>query len=353
MYFFACSSENKRQFTCINFCNETLIMMIEVIELTKYFDDKLAVDQVSFQVKEGQSMVLLGTSGCGKTTTLKMINRLIEPSSGKICIGGKDIHKQVPEELRRNIGYVIQSVGLFPHYTVAQNIGLVPSLLRWPESRIKERCAELMTLIGLPLDLLNRLPHELSGGQQQRVGLARALAADPQLILMDEPFGALDPITKQQIQKEFLTLEALKKKTMLIVTHDVFEAVTLGDTICLMDHGRIQQQGIPHELIFKPANEFVHSFFNSQRFRLELQVVKLKDILGLLEISPPEEIPETARSTELPATSSLLEALEILEREDTEWLSISEADKAKPGKWLSRERLLHYFYQLKKELSQA
>jgi osmoprotectant transport system ATP-binding protein len=328
--------------------------MIEVRELSKYFDDKLAVDQVSFQVKEGQTMVLLGTSGCGKTTTLKMINRLIEPSHGKICVGGKDIHKQVPEELRRNIGYVIQSIGLFPHYTVAQNIGLVPSLLRWPESKIKERCAELMALIGLPLSLLDQLPHELSGGQQQRVGLARALAADPQLILMDEPFGALDPITKQQIQKEFLTLEALRKKTMLIVTHDVFEAVTLGDIICLMDQGRIQQQGIPYELIFKPVNEFVHSFFNSQRFRLELQVVKLQDILKLLETSPPEEIPDIVRSTELPANSSLLEALEILERENMEWLSIGEAEKEqRPSKLLSRERLFHYFYQLKKALSQA
>ncbi|WPP49927.1 ABC transporter ATP-binding protein [Catalinimonas niigatensis] len=328
--------------------------MIEVSELSKDFNGKLAVDRVSFQIEEGQTMVLLGTSGCGKTTTMKMINRLIEPSSGQVFVGGKDVQKQVPEELRKNIGYVIQSIGLFPHYTVAQNIGLVPSLLRWSESKIKDRSEELMALIGLPLSLLNRLPHELSGGQQQRVGLARALAADPQLILMDEPFGALDPITKQQIQREFLTLETLRKKTMIIVTHDVFEAVTLGDHVCLMDRGRIQQQGTPYELIFRPANEFVHSFFNSQRFRLELQVVKLKDIAKLLKTSAPEEIPHPVQNISLPPNTSLLEALEELEKEDMEWLSISEVEYEKrPSKLLNREKLLHYFYQLKKELSQS
>lgn len=328
--------------------------MIEVRELSKDFNGKLVVNQVSFYIEEAQTMVLLGTSGCGKTTTMKMINRLIEPSSGRVFVGGKDIQEQAPEELRRNIGYVIQSIGLFPHYTVGQNIGLVPSLLRWSESKIIDRCEELMALIGLPLSLLNRLPHELSGGQQQRVGLARALAADPQLILMDEPFGALDPITKQQIQREFLTLETLRKKTMIIVTHDVFEAVTLGDTICLMDQGKVQQKGTPYELIFKPANEFVHSFFNSQRFRLELQVVKLKDIAELLKTSTPEEIPDPVQDISLPPNTSLLEALEELEKEDMEWLSISDTGHEKrPGKLLSREKLLHYFYQFKKELSQS
>ncbi len=324
--------------------------MIEVKELSKYFDDKPAVDRVSFQIEEGKTMILLGTSGCGKTTTMKMINRLIEPSSGHVFVGGKDVQKLAPEALRRNIGYVIQSIGLFPHYTVAQNIGLVPSLLHWPEHKITARCSELMELIGLPLNLLNRLPHGLSGGQQQRVGLARALAADPQLILLDEPFGALDPLTKEQILKEFMTLDTLKKKTILMVTHDVFEAVTLGDTICLMDKGKIQQQGTPHELIFKPVNPFVRSFFNAQRFRLELQVVQLKDILKWVEVSPAEETPGPVRSIELPSHSSLLETLEILEKEDVEGLRTYEAGKEKKlGKSLRREQLLRYFYQLKKE----
>lgn len=326
--------------------------MIEVKELSKYFNSKAAVDHISFQIDEGQTMVLLGTSGCGKTTTMKMINRLIEPSSGEIYIGGKDIRRQSPEVLRRNIGYVIQSVGLFPHFTVAQNIGLVPSLIGWDKKKIKVRCDELMALIGLSPNLLERFPHELSGGQQQRVGLARALAADPQLILLDEPFGALDPITKQQIQKEFLTLEALKKKTMLMVTHDVFEAVSLGDSICLMDKGKIQQQGTPYELIFKPASSFVHKFFNTQRFRLELQVVKLSDIVRLHSSETIEELPPEDTVVKMPSDTSLLEALEMLEREDTAWLRVVDehVEQKRLSSLLSRENLMQYFYQFKKEV---
>jgi osmoprotectant transport system ATP-binding protein len=325
--------------------------MIQVRELSKYYNGKAAVDHVSFEIAEGNTMVLLGTSGCGKTTTMKMINRLIEPSSGQILVGGKDIKAQKPEELRRNIGYVIQNIGLFPHYSVAQNIGLVPSLLKWPDEKINRRNLELMSLIGLDESLLHRYPHELSGGQQQRVGLARALAADPQLILLDEPFGALDPITKQQIQQEFLTLETLKNKTMLMVTHDVFEAVTLGDSICLMDQGRIQQIGTPHELIFRPASGFVREFFNSQRFRLELQVLKLRDLVKLAP--PPQAATAKLSGISLSDGLSLLESLEALEREDAASLTVLEkGDKKRPSMVLSREEIFGFFYQLKKQLSQ-
>jgi len=325
--------------------------MIEVKALSKVFEGKTAVDEISFQIPEGETMVLLGTSGCGKTTTLKMINRLIEPSSGSVYVGGKDVKLQTPEELRRNIGYVIQSVGLFPHYTVEQNIGLVPSLLEWSKKRTKERCTELMHLMGLPETMLTRFPHELSGGQQQRVGLARALAADPELVLLDEPFGALDPITKQQIQKEFLRLDTIKNKTMLMVSHDVFEAITLGDKICLMDKGKIQQQGSAQELIFRPKNSFVKSFFNTQRFRLELQVVNLKDIVPLIT-NETEQV--HSMCIDLQDNISLLDALETLEREDASYVNILQtAHKKRPSLMLSREKLIQYFYQLKKQWSEA
>ncbi|MFP4088914.1 MAG: ABC transporter ATP-binding protein [Cyclobacteriaceae bacterium] len=325
--------------------------MIELIELCKYYGEKAAVDHVSLRVERGNNMVLLGTSGCGKTTTLKMINRLIEPSSGTIRVNGQDVRQQPLEKLRRNIGYVIQSIGLFPHYTVAQNIGLVPSLLKWPEKRIRERCSELMNLVGLDETMGERMPYELSGGQQQRVGLARALAADPEVILMDEPFGALDPITKQQILTEFLQMEALLSKTMIMVTHDVFEAVTLADSICLMDQGRVQQIGSPLDLVFRPASNFVRDFFNIQRFRLELQVLRLEDILPLAET---EEATggEREPTSQLNSSDSLLYALEKLEQEGNENLLISGDDKKKrPSRIMSRESMLKFFYLLKKDLS--
>lgn len=325
--------------------------MIEVKNLTKYYQGKAAVDGVSFKIDQGKTMVLLGTSGCGKTTTLKMINRLIEPSSGEIWVDGEDVRRLKPEELRRKIGYVIQSVGLFPHYTVAENIGLVPSLLKWSENQIRERTHELMTLIGLDQTLLTRYPHELSGGQQQRVGLARALAADPQLVLLDEPFGALDPITKQQIQQEFLTLDTLKQKTMLMVTHDVFEAATLGDIICLMDQGSIRQIGTPHELIFHPSSPFVREFFHSQRFRLELLVVKLSDLLEMLPASKETQT-DTERMIALTDQTSLLECLDLMEQEEATCVTVlPENENERPSRSLSRQQLLQYFYKFKERFS--
>ncbi|BAZ06407.1 ABC transporter ATP-binding protein [Calothrix sp. NIES-3974] len=258
--------------------------MIEAVNLTKIYNGLKVVDQVSFQVKEGETLGLLGTSGCGKTTTLKMLNRLIEPDSGRVLIEGEDISKRQPEKLRQRIGYVMQNSGLFPHYTVAENIAVVPRLLGWPKQRIRDRIIELLHLVGLPPEsFAHRYPQELSGGQQQRVGLARSLAADPPLILMDEPFGALDQITRSQIQQEFLQLESLLRKTIVIVTHDVFEAVTLCDRICLLNQGKIQQLGTPKQLVFQPQNEFVRDFLAEYQFQLELKVTTVQDLLPWLQ----------------------------------------------------------------------
>ncbi|OCX50895.1 glycine/betaine ABC transporter ATP-binding protein [Mucilaginibacter sp. PPCGB 2223] len=256
--------------------------MIEVENLSKHFGKVRAVDGISFEVKEGENLILLGTSGCGKTTTLKMINRLIEPTKGKIIVNGKNVTEQQPEELRRSMGYVLQNTGLFPHYTVAENIAIVPQLLKWDKKRIADRTIELMDKLHLDHKYLNVFPEQLSGGQQQRVGLARALMADPPVLLMDEPFGALDPVTRFNIRKEFIELDELKRKTIIMVTHDVQEAFELGDRICLMDNGKIMQAGTPAELLFKPSGSFVRGFLKEQRLQLEFKAVKLNDIWDLL-----------------------------------------------------------------------
>ncbi|MGN6533322.1 MAG: ABC transporter ATP-binding protein [Ginsengibacter sp.] len=256
--------------------------MIVVENLVKRYKNAIAVDNISFTVNEGETLVLLGTSGSGKTTTLRMINRLTEPSSGVVFINGNNIFAQPAEILRRNIGYVLQHTGLFPHYTVAENIAIVPQLLHWHNDRIRQQTIALMEKLQLPVSYLDAYPEQLSGGQQQRVGLARALAADPPILLMDEPFGALDPITRSGIRKEFLALEDLNQKTVILVTHDVQEAFELGDRICLMDQGKIVQQGTPAELLFHPANDFVRHFLDEQRLQLELKTVKIKDIWSQL-----------------------------------------------------------------------
>ena len=256
--------------------------MIVVDRVVKTFGTKTAVDTISFKVNERENVVLLGTSGCGKTTTLRMINRLTEATSGNIYINEKNIKDVPPEELRRNIGYVLQHNGLFPHYTIAENVAIVPELLKWPKEKINKRTFELLEQLHLPQDYLSLYPQELSGGQQQRVGLARALAADPPLLLMDEPFGALDAVTRANITNEFSQLEVLKNKTIVLVTHDIREAFQLGDKILLMDKGRIVQEGTPADLLFNPADNFVTSFFEDQRMQLELNAVSLKDIWDYL-----------------------------------------------------------------------
>lgn len=263
--------------------------MIKVEHLGKHFGRVKAVDDISFDVNEHENMVLLGTSGCGKTTTLKMLNRLIEPTHGKIFINNKNILEQQPEILRRGIGYVLQNNGLFPHYTVGENIAIVPQLLKWDKKQTEHRVSELLEKLHLDKGYLSAYPNELSGGQQQRVGLARALVADPPVLLMDEPFGALDNVTKAKIHAEFKALDELKKKTIIMVTHDVQEAFELGDRICLMDAGKIVQQGTPTDLLFKPKNKFVRDFLNEQRLQLEFRSVTLKDIEQELNGFDPDQ----------------------------------------------------------------
>jgi len=284
--------------------------MIKLDHVSKNFGpEKKAVNDISFEVQPGETLVLLGTSGCGKTTTLRMINRLLEPDSGHIFVNGQEIKSLPPEQLRRNIGYVLQNTGLFPHYTVSENIGIVPALLNWDKNRISERTITLMDKLRLPAaDYGNVYPHQLSGGQQQRVGLARALAADAPALLMDEPFGALDPLTRISVRREFKALDELNNKTIILVTHDVEEAFELGNRICLMNEGRIQQLGAPLELLFHPANDFVRSFLDPQRLQLELKALKIKDLWRWI----PDKPATAVNTVSLSAENSCWEALDAI-----------------------------------------
>jgi len=232
----------------------------------KYSDGTVAVDGLSLNVKPGEFVVLIGPSGCGKTTTLKMINRLEECTGGKISVNGKDIMSLNPVLLRREIGYVIQERGLMPHHTVGENIAMVPQLLGWPKEKINKRVDELLEMAGLPIEKYKyRLPGQMSGGQQQRIGVLRALASDPEVVLMDEPFGALDPISRESLQNELLTIHKKLKKTIIFVTHDIGEALKLADRIVIMRQGKIEQVGTPDELLNQPATKFVETFIGSEQ----------------------------------------------------------------------------------------
>ena len=257
--------------------------MISIEGVSKSFGSNKAVDSVSFEAHDKEILVVLGTSGCGKTTTLKMINRLIEPDSGNIFIDGKNIRDQKTEDLRKNIGFVMQYPGLFPHYTVAQNIAIVPNLLKWDKQKTEKRTLELLEKLHLTPDILKVFPHELSGGQQQRIGVARALIADTPVLLMDEPFGALDTITKSAIHNEFKNLDELKNKTTILVTHDIIEAFELGHRICLMDKGKIIQIGTPAEILYYPVNTFVKEFFAGNRLMLEYKITSVKSVVSFLQ----------------------------------------------------------------------
>jgi osmoprotectant transport system ATP-binding protein len=242
--------------------------VIRLHNVSKSFDggSSFAVRDVSIDVRQGETLVLLGSSGCGKTTTLKMINRLIDPSAGRIEVDDRDAASRDPLELRRSIGYVFQDIGLFPHMTVRQNAAVVPSLLGWPRERRRETADRVLELVGLPpAEFARRRPAQLSGGQQQRVGIARSLAADPDYLLMDEPFGALDAVTRDQLQSELLRLRRTLGKTVVFVTHDLFEALRLGDRIGVMHHGRLDQVGTPGELLGDPATPFVAELFGHAR----------------------------------------------------------------------------------------
>ena len=288
-------------------------LAIRLIDVTKHFDGTsvAAVDNLSLEIPEGSIMALLGPSGCGKTTTLRMINRLIEPTSGRIEINGIDSMSHSPQELRRGIGYVIQQVGLFPHRTIARNIATVPDMLGWDKRRTAERVEELTTLVGLDHELLDRYPDELSGGQQQRVGVARALAADPPVLLMDEPFGAVDPIVRARLQDELLDLQTKVRKTIVLVTHDVDEALRLADRIALMNVGGVVEQlATPNELMRSPANEFVESFVGDDRGLRRLA-------LNNVESLPFHQGPVVAD------TAGLDEAERALAQESSEWLGVT------------------------------
>lgn len=234
-----------------------------------------AVDNLNLHINEGEICILVGPSGCGKTTTMKMINRLIEPTGGKIFINGNEIGTQDPVELRRNIGYVIQNIGLFPHMTIEENIATVPKEKKWDKDRIKKRVDELLRLVDLDPDVYRkRRPSDLSGGQRQRVGVARALAADPPVMLMDEPFGALDPITRNRLQNEFLHLQEKIKKTIVFVTHDIDEAIKMGDKIAVMRKGKLVQFGTPNDILSTPANEFVENLVGGNRTIKRLNLIR-------------------------------------------------------------------------------
>lgn len=242
--------------------------MIRLEQVTKLFDGhaRPAVDAIELEVPDGETCVLIGPSGCGKTTTLRMVNRLIEPSSGRIIVQGEDVTRADPVQLRRHIGYVIQGIGLFPHMSVAANVATVPRLLGWPKPRIAHRVDEMLSLVGLdPTSFGQRKPASLSGGQRQRVGVARALAADPPVMLMDEPFGAVDPVVRSRLQGEFAEILRRLGKTVIMVTHDIDEAVRMGDRIAIMRAGRILQHATPDRILSRPADDFVAGFVGADR----------------------------------------------------------------------------------------
>jgi osmoprotectant transport system ATP-binding protein len=245
--------------------------VIELDHISKLYDGRRVVDDLSLQVAQGSVCVLIGPSGCGKSTTLRMINALVTADEGRILVDGQDVRAGDPPELRRRIGYVIQSGGLFPHWTVADNIATVPRLLRWPEAKVSARVAELVRLVGLDgIEADRRFPHQLSGGQQQRVGVARALAADPPVLLMDEPFGALDPVTRRSLQDELRAIHASTGKTIVFVTHDMDEALKLADRVVVMDGGRIVQDGAPRAIVTDPASDLVRGFVGGEEALLRL-----------------------------------------------------------------------------------
>ena len=255
--------------------------MIEMKNISKKVGNKIILDDISLKIDEGSFVVFIGPSGCGKTTTLKLMNKLIEPTSGEIYIDGKPISKEDPIKLRRNIGYVIQSIGLFPHLTIRENIELIPKLKKdQTDEEIEEKTLELMKMVGLnPNEFLDKYPSELSGGQQQRIGLVRAIATDAKIILMDEPFSALDPITRNQLQEWLYSLQEELKKTIVFVTHDMDEALKLADKICIMKDGKVQQYDTVENLLRNPANEFVRNFIGSDRLWSTPEYIKARDIM--------------------------------------------------------------------------
>jgi osmoprotectant transport system ATP-binding protein len=276
--------------------------MIEIEAVSKGYDGRAVVSDLTLTIPAGALCVLLGPSGCGKSTTLRMINRLVPFDSGTIRVGGEDVRGIAPEVLRRRIGYAIQSTGLFPHWRVADNIATVPRLLGWPAERVRDRVDELLTLLRLdPAAYAGKYPHQLSGGEQQRVGVARALAADPDILLMDEPFGAVDPITRDALQNEVARIQQATGKTIVFVTHDIEEALRLATMIAIMERGRLAQVGTPLEIVERPQSDFVRDFVGVQGVGLKL--------LSVRHVTDRVRRGEAAEGAAIPIGASLAEAL--------------------------------------------
>ncbi|MBN2551318.1 MAG: ABC transporter ATP-binding protein [Spirochaetales bacterium] len=289
-----------------------------------YADGTEAVKDVSLEINEGEFCIFLGPSGCGKTTSMKMINRLIPLSRGKIYVNGVDTMKLDPNVLRRGIGYAIQNIGLFPHLTVEENIATVPRLLKWPRARQRARAEELLNLVGMdPATFIDRYPSELSGGQQQRIGVARCLGADPPILLMDEPFGAIDPITRTKLQEEFLKIQAKIKKTIAFVTHDIHEAIKMGDRIALMRKGELIQYTDPTTLLQQPKDKFVRDFVGADRTLKSLQLNRVRDVM--------RQPPFTVKVGEDPG-----EVKARMQREGISWSMLTDADDHFLG-WITDE----------------
>ncbi|MEO9275491.1 ABC transporter ATP-binding protein [Marinomonas sp. 5E14-1] len=304
--------------------------MVRLEDLVKVFETPngaaTAVNKVSLEVPEGEICILLGPSGCGKTTTLKMINRVISPTSGKIFINGEDTSLLDPVELRRNIGYVIQQIGLFPNMTIEENISIVPKLLGWDPKEYKNRAKELLDMVALdPSTFLHRFPRELSGGQQQRIGVIRALAADPPVMLMDEPFGAIDPINREVIQDEFLKMQKTLKKTILFVSHDIDEAIKMADKIAIFKDGKLVQFDAPDQLLAQPKNDFVNSFLGDDRALKRLRLVNAKQVM----IEEPVAVKHT---------DSLKTALERIEAHGYLHAIVMVNDQHQPVGYVSKEK---------------
>jgi len=304
--------------------------MIRLEDLTKTFpsQDEPAVDDLSMDIYEGEIVVLVGPSGCGKTTTMKMINRIIEPSGGKIFLQGEDVTKANPDILRRRMGYVIQQIGLFPHLTIADNIATVPRMLGWDNKRISDRVDELLETVSIDLSYRDRYPKELSGGQKQRIGVARAMAADPPVMLMDEPFGAVDPITRESLQDEFLRLQQEIKKTIVFVTHDIDEAIKMGDRIAILkQQSKIAQYDTPESILTDPADEFVQNFIGSGPSIKRLSLSRISDI-------------ETADWPVARLTDSQDEARNKMQSSGKGYVLLLD-DEDRPMRWVGTEDIKH------------
>jgi osmoprotectant transport system ATP-binding protein len=295
--------------------------MIEISGVGKFYDGRAVVSDLTLSVPKGAFCVLLGPSGCGKSTMLRMINRMVPFDSGSIRVGGEDVTQIAPEALRRRIGYAIQSTGLFPHWRVEDNIATVPRLLQWPAERVRERVTELLTLLRLdPETYRGKYPHQLSGGEQQRVGVARALAADPDLLLMDEPFAAVDPITRDSLQAELIHIHRATGKTIIFVTHDIEEALRLATTIAIMERGRLAQIGTPLDIVEHPASDFVRDFIGVQGIGL-----KLLSVRRVVERMRPGEAME---GEPISADATLAEAMAEMVARRVGWLPVRGRDGA-------------------------